>query len=282
MTIPADELVVFDVYVDYEERAASPQTALGRGACRETSECDYSRTKEQARIATVVVDPENVPQAAAVKRWRAAHEAATKSYRDLVGRFMRGTSDAALVKRWLVEWLASHPLRHHGFVRERIEHAETNLLDVATQRQLLFWLGLDLRESLLSSTCHRCEALAGVPLARVWLRRTRSTSGVVCRVLFVDAGPPYRRPLGPAGWPASDGQLNAAEILGRSKEEARAVLADAGVVVTWRENAEYPDFAALDAVVPSVPEIPLGQPVTVDLLRTPEMRAAQVWTVGAA
>jgi hypothetical protein len=114
------------------------------------------------------------------------------------------------------------------------------------------------------------------------LRRTRSTSGVVCRVLFVDAGPPYRRPLGPAGWPASDGQLNAAEILGRSKEEARAVLADAGVVVTWRENAEYPDFAALDAVVPSVPEIPLGQPVTVDLLRTPEMRAAQVWTVGAA
>jgi hypothetical protein len=234
--IPADRLRIIDLYIRYQTEGSDPQLVMGASACRSSSRCEPTRTRESFTVTWRKATATD-PMQETADRWVEAYDESLEVIRRFRLKFpslgdLSATGDN--VRRWLLCWIKEHPLHQFCFLRSQIE--DTWILDdfenEAKIARLLFWMVQDYRNAFLRCGCFGCEENNGVPLARIWIQVRDDSNKPVCRVLAVDPYPPYRRPLTIGCWPAPLGKLNLARFIGRRWQEVCRELDDLGVVVS--------------------------------------------------
>lgn len=202
--IPRAELRAFDLCLRYEEKLTGGQRPLARGNCKPLDECQYTRVIETGRLeAKEVADPCATLEKVIEKRYRDELESLLKQLE------LQATPGALL--QWVRE---KGELRTFCFVEEclcsyienrpqpegRDEEQRAREADQAIVTDLRFYIAQDWRNHFFQCLCASCEGNVcegdGVPLARVWLWNKTEGDCKVCKVVHIDAYPPYRRRLG--------------------------------------------------------------------------------------
>jgi hypothetical protein len=225
---------VVDIYLRYDERPSEPATALGRGSCKQVTECEYSRTRESYKLTWEFGVEGSDPVEARAARWHEGYEKCLDVLKEFRARFTNGFP-AADVKRWLVRWIDAHPESSLCGTRDAVCNAVESLTQEKNLVGLLFELVTACRTSYLNCDCFGCERETGVPLARVWLTMDEGGGQEACRIRAIDPYPPYRRPIMPDCWPAPLGSVNVGRFIWHRWEEACTSLDDLGVSVTRKE-----------------------------------------------
>ncbi|HYH84230.1 MAG TPA: helix-hairpin-helix domain-containing protein [Pyrinomonadaceae bacterium] len=226
-----ENVKIVDIYIRYAEKPSEPATALGRSACREVAACEYSRTRESYELFWKLGALNDDPVSERAKRWHEGYEKCL----DVLVNFKPNLTGAE-VRRYLLDWLAAHPMRYFcGLQDEICGLTETELASPRVQTELLFQMVRDCRTAYLNCACFECETDVGVPLARVWLEK-RERNGVerFC-ITAIDPYPPFRRPVQPDCWPAPLGYVNVGRAIWHRWDEVCTMLADLGVRVRREE-----------------------------------------------
>ncbi len=237
----ASRVRAVDIFLRYDEKPSEPATALGRGSCKQVSECEYSRTQESYKLTCEIGVANSNPVAARAARWHEAYEKCLDVLVQFRSRFSQKTAagDAKLladdVRRWLLNWIARHPLQQFSNLQDKISALkDADLADERGLTRLIFYLVQDCRNAYLNCDCAGCgDADTGVPLARVWLRLKDDGGG--CQVLAIDPYPPYRRPIQPECWPAPPGYANVGRFIWHRWDEVCPALDDLGLRVNRQE-----------------------------------------------
>jgi Helix-hairpin-helix domain len=239
------EVRAIDLAIRYCERDDEPQETLAREVCGQGGACADSRTHEEFGLTARLVEGDEDPLVAAAERWERGYRRCLNVLARFQERFTsRETAEGRAIRDWLLDWLREHPARRFCFLHDTIcQLDEDAWADEETLTRLLFLLVLECRLAYLSCACHDCEEDQGVPLARVWLRRSEE-AGRGCHVIAVDPAPPFRRPLAPTCWPARLGEVNVGQVLGHRWEEACTRLADLGVEIAGPVEFRLPATVA--------------------------------------
>ncbi len=232
---------LIDLSLHYREEPSEPQTALGRNVCRQVAECEYGRTREVFRLSWQEGASNSDPMQVAADRWQQAYDDCLTVVSKFQQKFTAPYDEAA--RRWLLRWFEEHPLHQFCELRDQIcdEDFLTNTSNVV---RALFWLVQDCRNAFLNSDCHLCPDDQGVPLARVWLQVVDQQGKRTCEIQSIDNYPPYRRPIGPACWPAPLGQINLGWAIWHRQDEVCALLAGHGIRVSDPTKFELPATVA--------------------------------------
>src|SRR5262249_54431770 len=76
----------------------------------------------------------------------------------------------------------------------------------------------------------------GVPLARVWVWNKTEGDCKICKVVYVDSYPPYRRILGPDCWYSYPGCVDLSRYIWRDADEVRQELGGLGFTSVRTED----------------------------------------------
>lgn len=260
-----------DLYLHYDEQGSHPEASLGGCGCGDSKSCEFSRTRESYRWSWKAVSPDQVdedPRTTEYEEWLSAyrrHLARLATFLQEVERAQQQalgqeyedpdqTPSAATVRRKLQRWVRQHRPQQFCFVEPWIAQWEDDrLLDDACLSSLLFWLAMDYRLAWLRCDCPRCDPQSGVPLARVWLQIPDYRRQQGCRVLLVNAWPPYRRPIRPDEClPAARDCINVGQFLWQRQEEVASryeanfapmsIPRSLGVLREWVENEREIDL----------------------------------------
>jgi uncharacterized repeat protein (TIGR01451 family) len=276
---PAAEVRLLDLYISYDEKKEDPVTALGRTSCHEVAECEYSRTREHYRLVPRPAYSGSNPVKVAADAWRRSYDRCL----DVLNKFQQkfgapeyiDDDTAESMRKWLSGWLTEHPLHHFCFLHDCICDGETfDLTDVCDLVKILFWIVQDCRNSFCD--CHSCsEDENGVPLARIWIHMPEDDRERPCRVIHIDAYPPYRRLIQRDCWPAPLGKVNAAQVLWHWKADACATLSDLGVIIAGSERLTLPcTIAGLYDLLDCDPFVACNEPIILqtydDIVKKPD------------
>ncbi len=257
-SLPTASLRVIDLSIRYREQPAEPQAPLGHDGCARAIPCQFSRNHElfslHGQPALVLSSPLDDAARAWERRVADAEEVVRAiqhafpylAEADWSRRYREAEEPRRVhreIKRWLLDWIAVHPLFQLSWIYDRIARfQDAELSQPAEIAGILFWLVQDARLAALAPACGAAEP-AGVPLARVWMRTSETPQGdaaAACRVLLVDGQAPYRRHLARDDWPAPLGQVNLGQTLLRRWDEGCTRLADLGVEVAGAQPAALP------------------------------------------
>ena len=226
-----DRLRPVDVYLQYNEESADPTTAMGRGSCKQASECEYSRTKESFKLVAKVGVAGTDPVRGRATKWHEEYEKCLDVLKNFRAQFQVGGRPDD-VRQWLLRWLDNHPESGMSFLRERLRTAandffqgEGNLVAV------MFILVQVCRNAYLNCDCFGCDEDVRLPLARVWMLPEDRARNQQCRVVAIDAYAPYRRPIQPECWPAPLGSVNVGRFIWHRWEEVCVAVRDRGLDV---------------------------------------------------
>ena len=232
-----DQLRPIDIYLQYNEESADPTTAMGRGSCKQVSECEYSRTRESYKLVAKVGVAGTDPVAARAMKWHEEYEKCLDVLKNYRAQF-NGSTDARAKGQWLLRWLADHP--QYGLtalypklarlLEERDAEfftRERNLVEV------LFAFVQVCRNAYLNCDCFGCDEDVRLPLARIWMlpEDRTTTPRRECQIVAIDTYPPYRRPIQPECWPAPLGSVNVGRFIWHRWEEVCAGVHDLGLNV---------------------------------------------------
>jgi hypothetical protein len=224
-TVAPGELRVVDLFITYAEEQSDPQTALGRNVCKEAAHCEYGRTKEGHRLSWRTATPGTTPLDEAAARWQKTQASCVGWMDQLSGETLTRDNVRAIRAR-----LRESGPRHYSFVEDYVCGTNGEAPDEKALLPALLWMAQDCVASAAPGGCWSCIEHSEVRLARVWLRAPADRRGT-CRVLAIDADPPFRRELARDGWPAPLGQVNLGPVLGRRVEDAERVASALGVRV---------------------------------------------------
>jgi hypothetical protein len=226
--IPVSELRAFELCLRVDEKLSGGQRPLVRGNCRPLDECQYTRVKETGKLyAKEVVDPCVME----INRTESKYRSDIKLFlADLINH-IRSAAD-------LRDWIHGK-LHSFCFIEEWI--CET--IDVGKKQQpgvtievdpeWLFYIVQDWRNHYFQCLCDPCKGDIcegdGVPLARVWLWHKDRDDCKICKVVYVDSYPPYRRFLGRECWPIQRGCVDVSRYIWRDADEVRPELGRAGI-----------------------------------------------------
>jgi hypothetical protein len=249
-----DRLRAIDIYLQYNEESADPTTAMGRGSCKQVSSCEYSRTKETYKLVPEVGVVGTDPVAARAQRWREEYEKCLdvlKNFRPLVQGGVAGRARA----EWLLRWFDEHPEFGLASVRKPLadkyssalqaddfEFFETEVNLVA----IVFALVQACRNAYLNCECFGCDEDVRLPLARVWMLAEDRRTNQECRVVAIDAYPPYRRPIQPECSPAPLGSVNVGRFIWRRWDEVCPALNELGLNIERRTFELPPTLRELE------------------------------------
>lgn len=202
--IPFNELKAFDLCLRFDEKLTGGQRPLARGNCKPLDECQFTRVIETGRLEAKLVDNPCAPSPKVIE----------KKYRDELESYLKElekqTTPEGLLK-WLQEKGELHTFcfveqclcsylekRKEPETQEEKDRAKA--ADQALVTELQFYIVQDWRNHYFQCLCASCDGNAcegdGVPLARVWLWNKTEGECKGCKVVQIDAYPPYRRRLG--------------------------------------------------------------------------------------
>jgi hypothetical protein len=234
------EEVVVDLALHYREEQIIPTTTLGRAACGQAGECEYSRVKESYQLTGKMIrrkESEELwkmdPLQASANNWvnelRAELEPLRKGFLQFSNE--RDLS-AEKIQPVVRNWLEAHPIYQFCWLSGFI--SSTNPQDWLANRrgaenyspvpELLFLVMQDRVNRFLAPGCLSCED-EGVPLARLWLNAKVSLGRTEYDIQQISPLPPYRRGQSPDRLPAPLGSVNRGEVIWRNPEDGRAILA---------------------------------------------------------
>jgi hypothetical protein len=242
---PGGDLIV-DVYIRYREEQAAPGLTLGRAACGQVGECEYTRTKETYQFIPQLVTSDEDPLLAEEKRWLEGYDSCLDLLRILGDRVesaeqrkqrdIEPQKDAApylpTLQYALKQWVAEHPLNHFMEAYEFIKASDPDawLKEHGMEAgELLFLILQDCRNAHLTCGCASCDEDSGVLLARVWLHARTEHRRTTYSIKNIDSYPPYRRLQRRDCLPARFAYVNVGEAIWRRVENAREILARRGV-----------------------------------------------------
>lgn len=277
--VESDKLRVIDLYLQYREEAAEPQLVMGGNACNSASRCEPTRTRESF-VVTWQPAAAHDPLTAAAMRWREAYDNCLGVLQQFKARFLslpNPQERGAQIKKWFECWIQDHPLHQFSFLERHISAMEPASFNEAKIAELLFWLVQDCRNAFLSCACFGCEENNGVPLARVYLEVKDEPGKPRCKVLVIDAYPPYRRQLRAECWPAPPGKVNLSRFIWHCWDEVCRELDELGLHISGTTNFVIPrTLAELEVALKCEPFIACAeawsgnvrtpQPLVVELL----------------
>ncbi|HVQ37574.1 MAG TPA: hypothetical protein VMS31_08575 [Pyrinomonadaceae bacterium] len=223
---------VVDIYLSYTEQPTDPSTALGRSSCKQTPECEYSRTRESYKLSWEIGLKGIDPVRTRAENWYEGYESCIEVLETFKKKFGQNFP-AKEVREWLLRWIDEHPQYQLCGLRELLCQQEVDYF--ANERNLvlvLFGLVQNCRNAYLQCECFGCDDDMRVPLARVWLTPDNGTSGS-CRILAIDPYPPYRRPIQPECWPAPLGFVNVGRFIWHRREEVCSAVHGLGLKVNF-------------------------------------------------
>lgn len=237
--IEVENLRIIDLVAHYAEIDGSPRTALGGVNCAGGSRCEYSRTLETSRVECVPGAADADPLGSQAEKWEKGYCACLTA----VKRYLREADNAkgGEIRHWLLRWIEHNPLRQLGFVKDWIHAKPAEEWDEKLAVEALFWIVQDCRNAYLYSACTQAQPADGVPIARLWVEMPRpGATKAKCRVIAIDAQPPFRRYMHSDMWPAPIGQVNVARLIWRRVEEAQSILVGLGMETRDPARFELP------------------------------------------
>jgi hypothetical protein len=232
--VPAGDVTAFDLYIAYAETGADARHVPRRGACRDSSGCEYAREVEKYKLEVRAAGPEAPPSSDPNQAWPPGYEKWKQDAHTLVNDVsgLIGAKDLKKVREKLTAWIAQdrYPLYEFGFLADALANLQMDPEKVA---RLLYWLLQDGRARLLGCPCPAMVSDPAVLLARLWLQAKQDGQGrLSCQVIGIDSMPPHRRPLGPKPcWPAPPGQVNLARWIWLPYDNPDDLLA---VLAEWQ------------------------------------------------
>jgi hypothetical protein len=165
---------------------------------------------------------------ALAKKWEEGYRQClevVRRYREHCGEAKGGN-----VKKWLLREIDRRPLRQFAFVSDWINGIPDEEWDERHAVRALFWMVQDCRNAYLQSGCPQAQPESGVPIARLWVHMpSAGATKAKCRVIAIDAQPPYRRYMQGDAWPAPMGYINAGRVIWRRLNEAQGMLISMGI-----------------------------------------------------
>jgi hypothetical protein len=230
-----EDMRVVDIYLSYTEQPTDPSTALGRSSCKQTPECEYSRTRESYKLSWELGVTGSDPIGMRARTWHEGYDRCLEVLTTFRKKFNQ-SSVAGDVRRWLLRWIDEHPQYQLCGQRDGLCQADDEFFSTEKNLvQALFALVQNCRNAYLQCECFACDEDTRVPLARVWLTPDDSTTGQQCRILTIDPYPPYRRPIQPECWPAPLGYVNVGRFIWHRWEEVCPKSADLGLRIKKAE-----------------------------------------------
>jgi hypothetical protein len=187
-----DGVFAVDLYLRYDEDLGQGQRPLLGSRCGPDAGCEYARVFERPCVHAEPValptgqTPADEPEAAD----KARLDAVVKEIAEALKKGARGVRD----------YIRRHPPARFCFLDDLLcclidaEKTSTRKTIEAMLVRLRFWLFYDWFLQQLECDCGSCRPDTGVPLARLYLRRTGDVQPA-CRVLYIDYSAPYRRPI---------------------------------------------------------------------------------------
>jgi len=86
----------------------------------------------------------------------------------------------------------------------------------------------------------------GVPLSRVWIWDRRDANCKMCKVVYIESQPPYRRPLSRACRPTEPGCLDISRYIWRDKDEVLEELRRMGYDNISQKDSGASDISVLE------------------------------------
>jgi hypothetical protein len=181
-----------DLYLRYHEDLGQGQRPLLGGRCGHDAGCEYGRVLERP---CVHAEPAELPtQATPDDDREAADKARLKAVLEEIEEALKKGA------RGVRDYVRRHPPARFCFLDDLLcclidAEKTSNKAEIdAVLTRLRFWLFYDWFLQQLECDCWSCRPDTGVPLARLYLRRTGDVNAT-CSVLYIDYSAPYRRPI---------------------------------------------------------------------------------------
>lgn len=223
--IPLSELRAFELCLLFDEQMRAGQRAMVRGNCYPMDDCQFTRVKEKGKlVATEITDP----CAQQPARFEDKYRRDLKMFLDELGKYKSSA-------RTLLEYV-SGKLDSFCFVEECLCEIVEKERDKPGKTRLgpdwIFYIVQDWRNHYLQCLCESCKGTvcedAGVPLARVWVWNKQKDDCRVCKVVYIDSYPPYRRHLARDCWSSYPGCVDLSRYIWREVDEVKQQLCEEG------------------------------------------------------
>jgi hypothetical protein len=228
--LPMSQVQAVDIYVRYSETVSDARTALAKGSCSPVETCEYTRTQEGYELYAKRADHCDHKAEQAVMDWLDGYRNGLKEVYGSLPRPDAVGQQAILEK--LSYWIKHHTLNTFCFVREWVcDLVRKNQVPTPeVLSKIAFWIIQDWRNNYLRCNCYGCGPDTGVPLARVWLWRQEVEGGrKVCKVVYVNSYPPFRRPMHLECWPAPAGSVNLGRFIWQPLDDVFTELRNLGI-----------------------------------------------------
>jgi hypothetical protein len=217
--IPVKELRAFDLCLKFAEKLTGGQRAPSRGDCQPMGECQYTRVRENGKLYA-----KEIPDACT----ETVHKVDEK-YRRQLKDYIEALQKNAYSPKALLEYVEGR-LSTFCFVHEclcKLVRSKDQLpQNWATE--FLFYIIQDFRNKFFECLCESCMGNScdgdGVPLARVWVWDRQEKDCRLCKVVYVDPFPPYRRPLGRDCYSGDPGCIDLSRYIWQRREVVREQL----------------------------------------------------------
>lgn len=291
--IPRRELQAVDIFIRYVESQSDSRTALARGGCGGAAGCEYTRVHEGFEIYCRPAEDCEVAPDQWIE-WETDYVQGLLNLRRDLDRILK--LEAPLDR--LLEYVTRHSPHTFCFTREWLCYLQrpqdppvpadtmgANLAEIA------FWIVQDWRNEYLRKPCRGCGPETGIRLGRVWMWMRRDSRGKEdLSAVYLNAHPPFRRPLSNDEWQTPADKINLAPYVWQPVDSALQSLRRAGVATTSVQvGANITALAGQEVILADFGSGAAAEPVTVYWAPDPHCREqrrivafARAATAGAA
>jgi hypothetical protein len=229
-SIPLEHLRAFDLCLVSDEQMTGGQRAMVRGNCAPMDDCQFTRVKETGKlVAKEVIDP----FAPVV-----SHD--VEVYRQRLTEFAEAVRDSSSSPTELLAFLAG-TLHSFCFVEDWLcEISRRKAAPASWQDLVVPYIIQDFRNHYLLCSCVSCAGNPcdgdGVPLSRVWVWDRKDAACKMCKVVYIESRPPYRRPLSRDCRPTEPGCADVSHYVWRPKDEVYEELKGMGYDIKPHES----------------------------------------------
>jgi hypothetical protein len=237
-SIPWEELRAFELCLVSDEQMSGGQRAMVRGNCAPMDDCQFTRVKETGKlVAKEVADP-----------FAPAVSHNVDVYRQKLRAFWEAVQSNSATPLSLLTFLAG-TLHSFCFI-------EDWLCSLSAQTgpnwrlSVIPYIIQDFRNHYFLCSCVSCVGNPcdgdGVPLSRVWIWDRRDANCKMCKVVYIESQPPYRRPLSRACRPTEPGCLDISRYIWRDKDEVLEELRRMGYDNISQKDSGASDISVLE------------------------------------